>query len=174
MSAAVMALWRRPRQRSCLQLTASVPLSPPQSPQPGGAIVKTCGSACHATSCSPPVSSGRSTSLPFSKVAPARTRATRCGAFTSRQRACALSIILNAIARAIVKTCGSACHAACSSPPELSGRSTSLPLSKWAPARTSATRCGAFTALQRFCADSMSLKAIATPAAREPGPLVTR
>ena len=30
------------------------------------------------------------------------------------------------------------------------------------------------TACQRVCADSMSLKAIATPAALEPGPLVTR
>jgi hypothetical protein len=45
---------------------------------------------------------------------------------------------------------------------------------KVAPARTSATRCGAFTARQRVWADSMSLNAIATPAAREPGPLVTR
>jgi hypothetical protein len=44
---------------------------------------------------------------------------------------------------------------------------------KRAPARTSATRCGAFTARQRSCADSMSLNAIASPAAREPGPLVT-
>ncbi len=41
--------------------------------------------------------------------------------------------------------------------------------------RTSAaTRWGAFTARYRCCADSMSLKAIATPAALEPGPLVTR
>jgi hypothetical protein len=30
------------------------------------------------------------------------------------------------------------------------------------------------TARHRVCADSMSLNAIATPAAREPGPLVTR
>jgi hypothetical protein len=37
-----------------------------------------------------------------------------------------------------------------------------------------ATRWGALTARQRAWADSMSLKAIATPAAREPGPLVTR
>ena len=43
-----------------------------------------------------------------------------------------------------------------------------------APARTSATRWGALTARHRVCADSMSLNAIATPAAREPGPLVTR
>src|SRR3982751_265140 len=48
------------------------------------------------------------------------------------------------------------------------------PLSKWAPARTRATRWGALTARQRRWADSMSLKAMATPAAREPGPLVTR
>jgi len=53
-----------------------------------------------------------------------------------------------------------------------SGRSTSLPFSKRAPARTRATRRGAFTARQRACADSMSLNAIARPAAREPGPLV--
>lgn len=33
---------------------------------------------------------------------------------------------------------------------------------------------GTFTAHQRAWADSMSLKAFATPAAREPGPLVTR
>ena len=33
---------------------------------------------------------------------------------------------------------------------------------------------GGLTARQRACADSMSLNAIATPAAREPGPLVTR
>ncbi len=41
-------------------------------------------------------------------------------------------------------------------------------------ARTNATRCGALTARQRCCADSISLNAIAIPAAREPGPLVTR
>ena len=76
--------------------------------------------------------------------------------------------------RVIVKTCGSACHDARASCPDSSGRSTSLPFSKVAPARTSATRCGAFTARQRRCADSMSLNAIAMPAAREPGPLVTR
>jgi hypothetical protein len=35
-------------------------------------------------------------------------------------------------------------------------------------------RWGALTARQSAWADSMSLKAIATPAAREPGPLVTR
>src|ERR1022692_1378163 len=49
----------------------------------------------------------------------------------------------------------------------------SWPRAKRAPARTSATRWGAFTARQRSCADSMSLNAIARPAAREPGPLVT-
>src|SRR6266508_3526166 len=50
----------------------------------------------------------------------------------------------------------------------------SLPFLNTAPARTSATRWGALTARHRVCADSMSLNAIATPAAREPGPLVTR
>src|ERR1035441_7581961 len=44
---------------------------------------------------------------------------------------------------------------------------------KIAPARTRATRWGALTARQRSCADSMSLNAMASPAAREPGPLVT-
>src|SRR5580693_4223625 len=44
---------------------------------------------------------------------------------------------------------------------------------KVAPARTRATRWGAFTQRQRSCAASMSLKAMARPAAREPGPLVT-
>ena len=34
--------------------------------------------------------------------------------------------------------------------------------------------CGALTARHLACADSISLNAIATPAAREPGPLVTR
>src|SRR3954453_9210190 len=53
------------------------------------------------------------------------------------------------------------------------GRSTSLPRSKRAPARTSATSCGALTARQRAWAASMSLNAIARPAAFEPGPLVT-
>src|SRR5262249_22061886 len=53
------------------------------------------------------------------------------------------------------------------------GRSTSLPLTKVAPARTRATRWGALTARQRAWADSMSLKAMASPAAREPGLLVT-
>src|SRR2546430_4621779 len=43
---------------------------------------------------------------------------------------------------------------------------------KVAPARTRASRWGALTARQRSCADSMSLNAMARPAAREPGPLV--
>ena len=76
--------------------------------------------------------------------------------------------------RVIVKTCGSACHATCWWSPDSSGRSTSLPFSKVAPARTRATRCGALTARQRRWADSMSLNAMAMPAARDPGPLVTR
>src|SRR6478609_5897119 len=53
------------------------------------------------------------------------------------------------------------------------GRSTSRPWWKVAPARTRATRWGAFTARHLDCAASMSLNAIARPAAREPGPLVT-
>src|SRR5260370_21093630 len=44
---------------------------------------------------------------------------------------------------------------------------------KVAPARTRATRWGALTARQRSWADSMSLKAMASLAARDPGPLVT-
>lgn len=40
------------------------------------------------------MSAGRSSSLPLWKTAPARTRATRCGALTARQRACAASISL--------------------------------------------------------------------------------
>ena len=40
------------------------------------------------------MSVGRSSSLPLWKTAPARTRATRCGALTARQRACAASISL--------------------------------------------------------------------------------
>ena len=40
------------------------------------------------------MSTGRSSSLPLWKTAPARTRATRCGALTARQRACAASISL--------------------------------------------------------------------------------
>jgi hypothetical protein len=48
-----------------------------------------------------------------------------------------------------------------------------LPFSNTAPARTRATRCGAFTARQRASAASISLNAIASPAAREPGTLVT-
>src|SRR6476660_471167 len=42
----------------------------------------------------PVLSSGRSTSLPFWNIAPARTSATRCGALTARQRDCAASISL--------------------------------------------------------------------------------
>ena len=42
---------------------------------------------------------------------------------------------------------------------------------KVAPARTRATRWGALTARQRSCADSISLNAMASPAAREPGAL---
>jgi hypothetical protein len=45
---------------------------------------------------------------------------------------------------------------------------------KVAPARTRGTRWGALTARQRVWADSISLNAMATPAARLPGPLVTR
>jgi hypothetical protein len=56
---------------------------------------------------------------------------------------------------------------------ESTGRSMSLPFSNTAPARTRATRCGAFTARQRASAASISLNAIASPAAREPGTLVT-
>ena len=40
------------------------------------------------------MSTGRSSSLPLWNTAPARTRATRCGALTARQRACAASISL--------------------------------------------------------------------------------
>ena len=47
----------------------------------------------------------------------------------------------------------------------------SLSFLNTAPARTSATRWGASTARHRVCADSMSLNAIVTPAAREPGAL---
>jgi len=43
-----------------------------------------------------------------------------------------------------------------------------LPLMNVAPARTRATRCGALTMRQWSCADSMSLNAIARPAAWEP------
>src|SRR5215213_10566499 len=40
------------------------------------------------------MSMGRSSSLPLWNTAPARTRATRCGALTARQRVCAASISL--------------------------------------------------------------------------------
>ena len=52
--------------------------------------------------------------------------------------------------------------------------STSLPSLKVAPARTLATRWGARIARHLFCADCISLNAIAIPAARLPGPFVTR
>ncbi len=48
-----------------------------------------------------------------------------------------------------------------------------MPSVKVAPARTRATRCGAFTARHRPWAASMSLNAMASPAARLPGPRVT-
>ncbi len=54
-----------------------------------------------------------------------------------------------------------------------SGRSTFLLLVKVAPARTRATRWGALTARQRFWAAWISLKAMASPAARLPGLRVT-
>jgi hypothetical protein len=44
---------------------------------------------------------------------------------------------------------------------------------KVAPARTSATRCGPLTVRQRRWADSISLNAMASPAAFDPWPLVT-
>jgi hypothetical protein len=74
--------------------------------------------------------------------------------------------------RAIVNACGSRSFYAASFPVVWSGRSTSLPFSNVAPARTSATRCGAFTARQRDCEASISLYAMAIPVARDPGPLV--
>ena len=40
------------------------------------------------------MSTGRSSNLPLWNTAPARTTATRCGAFTARQRDCAASISL--------------------------------------------------------------------------------
>ncbi len=40
------------------------------------------------------MSMGRSSSFPLWNTAPARTRATRCGALTARQRACAASMSL--------------------------------------------------------------------------------
>jgi len=66
-------------------------------------------------------------------------------------------------------------HAALVASPGVRGvsRSVSLPRSNFAPARTRATRCGALTARQRCWAASISLNAIAMPAALEPGPLVT-
>lgn len=70
----------------------------------------------------------------------------------------------------IVKTCGSACHATFCWRPISRPFDELAALLKVAPARTRATSCGALTARQRRCADSMSLNAIAMPAAREPGP----
>lgn len=54
-----------------------------------------------------------------------------------------------------------------------SGRSTSRPRPKRAPARTRSTRWGAFTARHRCWADSANLKTIARAAVREPAPRVT-
>jgi hypothetical protein len=57
-----------------------------------GGMVKFCGSPVlhdHAATSwvfSSGASLGRSTSFPFSNLAPARTRATRCGPLTARQR----------------------------------------------------------------------------------------
>lgn len=55
-----------------------------------------------------------------------------------------------------------------------SGRMRVWPSGKAMPARTRATRCGELTRRQRFSAISSSLKAIASPALREPAPLVPR
>ena len=52
-------------------------------------------------------------------------------------------------------------------------RSTRAPLRNTAPARTSAMRWEPFTHRHRSWADSISLKAMANPAAFEPGPLLT-
>lgn len=73
----------------------------------------------------------------------------------------------------MVKSCGSARladYAATSS--SCNELSTYTPFRNVAPARTSAMSFGPWIARHRSCADSMSLKAIASPAAREPGPLV--
>src|SRR6266536_2810515 len=64
-------------------------------------------------------------------------------------------------------------QAAASASVAVAARSTRRPLSKRAPARTSATSWGALTARHRAWAASMSLNAMARPAAFEPGPLVT-
>jgi hypothetical protein len=50
------------------------------------------------------------------------------------------------------------------------GRSAGFPPVTVAPARASATRCGALTVRQWSCADSVRLTAMASPAARDPGP----
>src|SRR5699024_7216743 len=78
----------------------------------------------------------------------------------------------------IVKFCGWRVYAAWWSPPDWLGvcgfSSTANPLTNWSPARTLATRWRPLMACHRSWAVSMSLKAIAMPAARDPGPLVTR
>ena len=69
-----------------------------------GGMVKSCGSPVpHDHAATSSISSsgaflGRSTSLPFLKLAPARTSATRCGPLTARQRPSAASSSLNTIA----------------------------------------------------------------------------
>ena len=65
---------------------AHCPVAVTHAEEAQGAIVNTCGSRSFTRPPFTVVSSGRSTSLPFSKVAPARTSATRCGALTARQR----------------------------------------------------------------------------------------
>src|SRR5713101_8499455 len=72
----------------------------------------------------------------------------------------------------IVKSCGTESrddHAASFR----SVRSTNRPFTNFAPARTSATSSGALTLLHLPSAASISLKHMASPASREPGPLVT-
>jgi hypothetical protein len=71
----------------------------------------------------------------------------------------------------IVKTCGSRCLGRFRLG-LLAGSFDEFPLMNVAPARTRATRWGALTARQRSCAASMSLNAMARPAARDPGPRV--
>ena len=65
-------------------------------------IVKTCGWGCFKRPAfrliwqgsAGVMSTGRSSRFPLWNTAPARTRATRCGAFTARQRVCAASMSL--------------------------------------------------------------------------------
>jgi hypothetical protein len=89
-------------------------------------------------------------------------------------------IINRANVGGIVKSCGSPVphdHAATSlvsSSGASLDRSTSLPFSNLAPARTSATRCGPLTARHRCSGASSRLNTIASPACLLPGPLVTR